>query len=182
MVATAKKVMVPAGPHEFVMQIAIGRPVGEVYPLLDLSDPRHAKRQLGGRLEPTGSQPRQFALIVSELPDAVFTLTVTHEAPEREYGYTCEAKPLFGRVARSHEHYALHPSGGDGCRIVLTHTVTFGAPLCHQAYGLEAMMLTFANYSALSKIKLHAEEGAEAVRSLMAAQQAAFDEIGCDTD
>lgn len=164
--AVDPQALFPIGPHAFEAEIDIDRPASDVYPLLDLADPRHAKRQLGDRVEERTDAPGRFAMVVAQLPDVVFALTVTHEVSGREYGFACEASQRFGRVAQSHEHYALHERGEGGCRVVLTQTVIFDAPLPEQDFAREAMMLTMANASALAKLKLHAEDGVEAVRCL----------------
>ncbi len=174
-----RKKAVPAGPHEFGAEVEIERPASEVYPLLDLADPRHAKRQLGDRVQAVPGQPGTFTLVVSELPDAVFTLVVTAEERDREYAFSCVSSVSFSRVARSHEHYLLEDMGKHGCRLILTQTIEFDGELSEDEYGMEAMMLTFAGFSALAKIKLHAEEGVEAVRAMSAAQMAGLDDFDC---
>ncbi len=171
--------VVPAGPHEFGAEIEIERPASEVYPLLDLADPRHAKRQLGDRVQAVTGEAGTFTMVVSELPDAVFTLAVTAEKREREYAFSCVSEPTFGRVARSHEHYVLDDMGEQGCRLILTQTIEFDRELSEDEYGMEAMMLAFSGFSALAKIKLHAEEGVEAVKAMSKAQMAALDDFDC---
>lgn len=56
--------------------------------------------------------------------------------------------------------------GEHGCRLILTQSIEFDRELSEDEYGMEAMMLTFAGFSALAKIKLHAEQGVEAVRAM----------------
>lgn len=160
--------LVVAGPHTFESEVRIARPAAEVYPLLDLDDPRHAKRQLGERVDAVPGQPGTFAMVLSELPDAVFTLEVTRAVPEQEFAFSCVSSVQFGRVIRLHEHYVLAPLRGKKCRLKLAMTVTFDVPLDDETFALESMMLTFGAASALGKIKLHAEDGVEAVRALMA--------------
>jgi hypothetical protein len=174
-----RKKGVSSGPHEFGAEIEIERPASEVYALLDLADARHAKRQLGERVEEIAGKPGRFDLAMADLPGAVFALTVTPERRDLEYGFSCESTPTFGRVARSHEHYALENLGQEGCRLVLTNTVEFIGPLSEDEYAMEAMMLSFACFNALAKIKVHAEEGVEAVRAMTAAQMAGFDGLDC---
>ena len=166
------KKSVPAGPHRFGAEIDIELPASEVYPLLDLADPRHAKRQLGGKVEAVAGEPGRFDLAVSELPDALFALTVTAQEHDRCYAFSCVSTPRFGRVARSHEHYELEDLGNRDCRLVLTHTIEFDRALGEAEYGMEAMMLSLATFNAVAKIKVHAEEGVEAVRAMTAAQMA----------
>lgn len=157
---------VSIGPHDFVAEIAIERPAREVYALLDLADPGNANRQLGDRVEEVPGQAGQFTLTVSELPDAVFALTVTASRPCREYAFASVSSELFGHMARSHEHYAIEELGNAGCRVVLTNSVEFDRPLDEQEFEIESIMLTIASSKALFKLKLHAEEGPEAVKAL----------------
>lgn len=77
------------------------RPASEVYPLLDLADPRHAKRQLGDRVQAVTGEPGMFTMVVSELPDAVFTLAVTAEKREREYAFSSVSEPTSGTLPRT---------------------------------------------------------------------------------
>ena len=55
-------------------------------------------------------------------------------------------------------------------------TVTFDAPLDEEAFAMESMMLSFAGASALGKLKLHAEDGVEAVRALIDWQNGGLDD------
>ena len=174
-----RKQAIAAGPHEFGAEVEIERPVSEVYPLLDLADPRHAKRQLGDRVQAVTGEPGTFTMVISELPDAVFKLAVNAEEHEREYAFSCVSEPTFGRVARSHERYVLEDLGEHGCRLILTQTIEFDRELSEDEYGMEAMMLTFAGFSVLAKLKLHAEEGVEAVKAMSDAQSAALGKFDC---
>lgn len=169
----------PAGLHECVAEVEIDRPASEVYPLLDFADPRHANRQLGDRVEAVAGERDTFEMVISELPDAVFRLTVTARERDRLYAFSCVSSPTFGRVARSHEHYRLEDLGETGCRLILTNSAEFDGELDENEYGLEAMMLSFSSFSAIEKIKLHAEEGVEAVRELSDAMLQGLDDLDC---
>ena len=166
--------LIEAGPHVFESEVRIARPVAEVYPLLDFADPRNAKRQLGEKVEAVAGQPETFTMVLSDLPDAVFTMQVTHAEPGREYAYTCVSSVKFGRAIHFHEHFVLEPMRGNKCRLKLRLAVTFEAPLDEDAFAVEAMMLSFSGSSALGKIKLHAEDGVEAVLAVMAHRNAIF--------
>lgn len=85
----------------------------------------------------------------------------------------------MGRVVRSHEHYALENLGQEGCRLVLTNTVEFVVELAEEEYAIEAMILSFAGFNALAKIKVHAEEATEAVRAMAAVKMAGFNDLLC---
>lgn len=166
----------PVGPHDFVAEIEIERPAHEIFALLDFADPGNAKRQLGDRVEEVQGQPGRFDLIASELPDVVFALTVTASRSPAEYAFACVSSELFGHMARSHEHYRIEDLGDAGCRVILTNSVEFDRPLDKAEYEFEAMMLTISAFKALSKLKVHAEEGLEAVKAMSAGLDFEFDE------
>lgn len=169
--------LIEVGPHVFESEVRIARPVAEVYPLLDFADPRNAKRQLGEKVDAVPGQPETFTMVLSDLPDAVFTMEVTHAEPGREYAYTCVSSVKFGRAIHFHEHFVLEALRGNKCRLKLVMTVTFDAPLDEEAFAMESMMLSFAASSGLGKIKLHAEDGVDAVRAVMAHQNAIFADV-----
>lgn len=177
MLPFSNKKSVPAGPHAFHAETEIERSANEVYPLLDFADPRNAKRQLGDTVRPASGKPGSFELEMGILPDAIFRLKVTRELPNREYGFDCASEPLFGRVVRSNEHYSLEDLGEGRCRLSLTNTVHFDGRLHEQEFAMEAMMLDFSGRSALAKFKLHAEQGAEAVKEYERAQFGALDDL-----
>lgn len=161
-----KKNTAPPDRYELVSEIKIERPSSDVYPLLDLADPRYTKRQLGDQVEEVTGQPGTYHVIIQELPDAVFALTVTAQTRDREYSFACVSTPLFGNLTRSHEHYALEDLANGHCRLILTNSVEFCRKLSEDEFKLELMMLAFANESALEKIKVHAEQGVDAVKAM----------------
>lgn len=177
-----RKRSIPTGPHEFGAEIEIERPASEVYPLLDFADPSNAKRELGDKVHAIAGAAGRFELTVSALPDAVFALAVTAEQVGREYAFSCVSTPTFGNVARSYERYVMEDLGDGCCKLILTNTVEFGGKLTEDEYQLEAMMLTFSCFSALAKLKIHAEQGAEAVKKLEREQLAGLEDFECGLD
>ena len=156
----------PKGPYEFAGSVEIDRPVAEVYPLLDLADERYAKRQLGERVEEVAGRPGTYHMVIGEVPDLLFELTVTERVADESIGFDCTITPRVGRLATAHEHYRLEPCGADACRVELVNTVTFARDLRPSALEQETMMMTVALHNALAKLKLHAEGGVAAVRAV----------------
>lgn len=156
----------PEGPYQFVGALEIERPVAEVFPLIDLADPRYAKRQLGGRVEEIAGAPGCYRMVLAEVPDLVFELALTDRVVDAWIGFDCLITPRVGRLALSHELYTLEPLGPEACRLELVNTVTFASPLRPRALQQETMMMTVAVHNALAKLKLHAEGGVEAVRAV----------------
>lgn len=156
----------PEGPYQFVGAIEIDRPAAEVFPLLDLADPRYAKRELGERVEEVDGAPGNFRMVIGAVPDLLFELTVTERVADAWIGFDCTITPPVGRLAASHELYTLEQLGPDTCRLELVNTVTFASKLRPGALRDETAIMTIAVQSALAKLKLHAEDGADAVRAL----------------
>ena len=154
----------PEGPYAFVGAVEIERPAAEVFPLVDLADPRHAKRQLGERVEQVDAHT--WHMVLHELPDLVFELTLTEREAPSSYGFACTIAPGVGRLAGSHELYRLEARGPDRCRLELTNTVTFTGPLRPKALQHESLLMTVSVHNALAKLKLHAEGGVAAVRAV----------------
>jgi hypothetical protein len=130
-------------------------------------------------VETIAGEPGRFDLVVEVLPDAVFALQVTEEVRGRLYAFECVSEPLFGRVVRSHERYDIEDLGEQGCRLTLTNAVHFDGEISVEALAMESMMLNFANSIALAKLKLHAEQGAEAVKEYERAQFGWLDDLDC---
>ena len=57
----------PEGPYQFVGSVEIERSAAEVFPLIDLTDPRFAKRQLGERVlaQAPGAPSTVFTALIS---------------------------------------------------------------------------------------------------------------------
>jgi hypothetical protein len=156
----------PEGPYQFVGALEIERPAEHVFPLIDLADPRYAKRQLGESVEEVEGRPGTYRLVLGEIPDLAFELTVTEREPQSSIGFACTIAPRVGRLGASHELYRLEPLGPDRCRLELVNTVTFSGRLSEHALVEETTMLTVSVHNALAKIKLHAEGGVAAVRAV----------------
>lgn len=169
----------PAGPYQFVGAVEIERSAAEVFPLLDLADPRYAKRQLGERVEPVGGRPDTWRMILGAVPDLVFELTVTERVADAWIGFDCTVTPRVGRLAASHELYTLEQLGEQACRLELVNTVTFNGELRPKALAHETMMMTVSVHNALAKLKLHAEGGVAAVRAV---EQDVVVGTGCAAD
>jgi hypothetical protein len=155
----------PEGPYQFIGAVEIERPAAEVFPLIDLVDPRYAKRQLGEQVEEIAGAPGIYRMIIGAVPDLVFELAVTDRVAGAWIGFDCLITPRVGRLALSHELYTLEQLGSEACRLELINTVTFADKLRPSALQQETMMMTVSVHNALAKLKLHAENGVEAVRA-----------------
>ncbi|GAA4711838.1 hypothetical protein H9L13_02730 [Sphingomonas lutea] len=161
-----KTAPVPAGPFQFEVAVEVEKPAADVYPLIDWADRRNSKRELGHIVETLGSDPRRFRLIMTDMPDHRFDMTVIREERGYAYSFVTDIQPRVGRLDSDEENYVIEPLGADRCKLRLTCNVTFIGGMTMDELEGELMMMTMACQRALIKLKVHAEMGVEAVRSL----------------
>ncbi len=153
----------PEGPFTIDFDIAIDRPADEVFGLVDFADPRNAKKQVG-TVEPTG--PSTFRMQLDLLPDRVIDILVTEAEAPRVYAFEAKITPQAGRLAHSHERYEIEATGENSCILRLITNVTFEPGLTMRQFESEIMMMSSAVNNALAKLKIHAEQGVEAIREI----------------
>ena len=161
-----KRTPAPEGPVHFKLAVEVEKPAAEVYPLLDWADARNAKRELGHHIEPLEGDPKRFRLVMTEMPEHRFDMTLLEEVPGRAYAFVTDIQPPVGRLERDEEHYSVEPLGEERCKIKLKTIATFRSGLSMSQFEQELAMMTMACQRALIKLKLHAEEGVEAVQAL----------------
>ena len=154
----------PEGPIEFRCEVVIDKPAEKVYALLDWSDPRNAKRELGNEIAAIAGAPECFRMTMPALAGHVFDMRVTQAVPPSVYAFAIAITPMVGRLAFSHEEYGVEPLEADTCRLTLVNTVTFASGLRMDEFRHEVAIMTIASHNALAKIKIHAEQGIEAVK------------------
>jgi hypothetical protein len=167
----------PLGPFVFEHTIEIAKPAAEVYAMLDWADPRNAKRALGNKVEQVGSAPDRFRLHLDLVPDHRFEMIVTEAVPGRSYAFENEITPPVGRLASSHEAYAVEPLGEGSCRLSLVISATFVGGMSDQEIAMEVMMMGMSGQNALAKLQIQAEQGVDAVHAIEAMQM-----DGCEDD
>ena len=161
-----KRKPAPEGPVQFNAAVEVDRPASEVYRLLDWSDERNAKRELGHRVEPIDGEPDRFRLVLTEMPEHRFDMTVTEAVLNWTYSFFTDIRPRVGRLERDEEHYALEPLDEGRCKLKLTTIATFQSGLSMKQFERELAMMSVACQRALIKLKVHAEHGVEAVKAL----------------
>jgi hypothetical protein len=167
----------PLGPFEFEHAIEIERPAAEVYALVDWAHPRNAKRALGNKVEHVGSSPDRFRLHLDLVPDHRFEMIVTEAVPARSYAYDCEITPPVGRLASCHEAYQVEALDDGSCRLGLVVSACFVGGLSDEELAMEVMMMGVSGQNGLAKLKIHAEQGVEAVHAVEAAQMDCLDDF-----
>ena len=171
-----KRNVEPAGPFQFDHSVEIERPAAEVYPLVDLADPRNAKRALGNKVEQIGSSPDRFRMVLDMLPDEVFEMTVTDAVPGQSYAFENDFDPPVGRLVTSHEAFTVEPLGEGSCRLGLTVSAYFVGGMSDEELAMEVMIMAMSCENALEKLRVHAEEGIDAVHRIEAAQMDCFED------
>ena len=158
--------LAPGGPVEVRFDAVIERPAEDVYALIDLADPRNAQSELGNEITRVGGAPGRFTVILRELPDHRFEVSVTDEIPHVAYAFDCETVPMAGRLVRAHERYSLEPLTEGSCRLKLVMTATFVDALRLKEYEHEVLTMSAACRNAVAKLKILAEEGIDAARAV----------------
>jgi hypothetical protein len=151
---------------DFGGEVAIDAAAEKVYALLDWADHRNAKRALGDQVTQVETEADRFSLVMREVPRHVFELTVTHAVPFTSYGFDCVIVPPIGRLLKTHELYGIEPMGTESCRLKLLNSSTFVEGLGPDELGEEMLMMSIASHNALAKLKIHAEQGADAVKAV----------------
>jgi len=155
----------PEGPVEFIVRIEVARPAADVYRLIDWADPANAKVEQGHSVVPLNDDGRQFRLVMEGMEDLCFTMTVVEEQPGRRYAYSTDISPPVGRLEASEEHYRVDPIDDDRCMLELKTNATFQRGLNMKQFEQELAMMSHACQRGVAKLKLHAEQGVDAVHA-----------------
>ncbi|MCT2558475.1 hypothetical protein N0B51_05730 [Tsuneonella sp. YG55] len=160
-----RAVLVPDVPIELKTSIEIERPADAVYALLDFGDERHQLRARGNEIRVIATDPPEYRLWYDLAPDLNFLFRVTEAVPGRAYAYTASIVPPVGRRLGSHEAYSIEPLTDGRCRLTFVNTVTHVPGLTEAELADEVGKASLAAANSLTKLKLQAERGIEAVES-----------------
>ena len=158
------KPAVPAGPYAFTLSMEIDRPASDVYALVDWADPRNSKRQLGHDVSAVDGTTDNYRLVMTEMPDLLFDMIVSEAVPNSRYTFSTEISAPVGRLVESQEDYAIQPLGEDRCELTLTVMVIFQDNMSAADFEEEMFRMNISVHNAVQKLKIHAEEGTQAVR------------------
>lgn len=161
------------GPIEFDFTVEIERAASDVFPLIDVSDPRFAQVALGSLVKKTAKDI--FELEVVGLEEHVFRMQVMQCIPNERHTSKVTIEPRVGNLVEAVEDYELNAAGDERCTLTLVTKATFSNDLSVEEIAQEVAMMSMAVEDDLTKLKIHAEEGLEAVRAYDEEQQAAFD-------
>src|SRR5437762_13366996 len=91
----------PMGPFEFEHKVEIERSAAHIYAMVDLGDPRNAKRARGNKLVQAGAD--RFEMEFDMCPGHVFGMTVTEAVPGKAYAWDNDVTPPVGNLVNSSE-------------------------------------------------------------------------------
>ncbi|WP_340588445.1 hypothetical protein [Erythrobacter alti] len=160
----------PEGPAQFEAVADVDCSAETMFGLLDLADARYWKRNVGS-VENVAKG--RFRLHVDMVPDHAFTVVVTDAEPARLYAFDSQATPRLGRLVQTHERYEIVPTGDDACQIRLLVKAQFEIGMTMREWKRECEMTGIGVANALTKLKIHAEMGVEAIRGIEEIQRAA---------
>lgn len=161
-----KPKMAPEGPVEITGVVHIERPPAEVYALIDWADERNAKRATGNLVTQIEGNPARFDMVMPMMDDLTFEMLVTEAEPHRKYAFGCVIRPGCGNMAHNHECYEFEDDGKGGCNVILRTETTFVEGLRMREFTCEVSNVAVSIQSALQKLKLQAEHGAEFAKAI----------------
>ena len=165
-----KPKLAPVGPHPFEIEGEIAANAADVFALLDFADPRNAMKARGAAVTPVERPGRHFVMKLPQVLDLDFHIDVIESEAPNHYAFAIVIDPLVGRMAASTESYTVWDVTGGGCRVRLENAVTFQDGFREKDVTEEFAMVTMALLNSMAKLKLHAEQGVEAVLAFEAEQ------------
>ena len=153
----------PDGPVAFEFEDDIAVSARELYRIVDFADEKCWKRDVG-TVDQVGE--KKFVMRLDMLPDVAFNIGVLDTEPHAVYTYDCVADPLMGNLERSVEGYQIDPTGEDSCHVTLVVMAEFREGLTKKEWDGEVQMMAMAVMNSLAKLKIHAEQGLEAIRAV----------------
>ena len=162
-----KPKMAPEGPVEIEMDTEIERSAEDVYAMIDFADPRHHKAEVG-TITRTGDTT--YTLVVDMLPDLTFPITELEAVPGKSYIFESVLPAELGaRLEKTVEGCEIEPLGPDRCKVT-AKTLAWFHPMKLKHYDQEIATIALACNNAINKLKIHAEQGVDAIREIEAHQ------------
>lgn len=160
------------GPIEFDFSVEIDRPAPEVFPLVDVSDTRFSQVALGNSVKKVSD--KNFELEIEELEGHAFRFHVVEYIKDERHASKVTIEPSIGNLVEAVEDYQVTPLGEDRCSLKLVTKATFSDDLSDEEIAQEVAMMSMAVEEDLTKLKIHAEQGVEAVKTYIEEQEASF--------
>ncbi|MEO0418881.1 MAG: hypothetical protein AAF249_08450 [Pseudomonadota bacterium] len=158
------------GPVEFTAEVEIDRPASEVFPLVDIADPRFKHAQMGAKVSAANGSDTVYELTLEEMDDVVFRFTVLERVAGERLKLEAVTDPQINALEKSIEIHAIEPINDTACRVTLNTIATFDPELSDEEVTGEIAMMNEAVMGDLEKLKVLAEDGLEALQALEEAE------------
>ena len=165
-----KKQRLIEGPVEFTAQVEIDRPASEVFPLVDLADPRFKEAQMGASVAPAPGSDVKYELTIADMDDVVFHFTVLERIEGSKIEMEAVIEPRINALEKSTETKVIEPISDSACRVTSTTLATFDPELSDEDVAGEIAIMNMAVMGDLEKLKVLAEEGLEALKAMEEAE------------
>ncbi len=162
----SKKKRLIEGPIDFASEVEIDRSVADVFPLIDIADPRFCHAQRGANIAPVQSEEGRYDLTIAEMEGVTFQFRVLENVPGALHKLECIIEPRINDLTHSIELYHIETIGERACRVELTTTATFDESLSDEEVAEEIATMSAAVNMDLLKLKVLAEDGVEAVEAM----------------
>ncbi|MEO0699223.1 MAG: hypothetical protein AAFY81_05835 [Pseudomonadota bacterium] len=170
------------GPVEFTAEVDIQRPASDVFPLLDLADPRFRQAQCGAQVQRIEGEQERYDVVLEQMDDVVFHFQVLERTAGQRYTIECAMEPQINALKMAVEAYAIEPIGEAACRVRLTTSAAFNDDLSDEEIANEIAMMSMAVTQDLEKLAVLAEEGLDALKALEEEELTFNVEFGVDFD
>ncbi|UAB77566.1 hypothetical protein INR77_12305 [Erythrobacter sp. SCSIO 43205] len=153
------------GPIEFTADIDIDRPAADVFPLIDVANPRFRSAQSGAIVKRVEGTEDRFEMVIEGL-ETVFKFHVTERIEGEKHALISTMEPQLFALAKSVETHEIEPTSDSSCKVTLKTFATFDSDLSIEQLASEAAMMSRAVVSELEKLKTLAEEGMEGLKAM----------------
>lgn len=164
-----KKKRLIEGPVEFTAEVQIDRPAEEVFPLVDVTDPRFKETQMGAKVAAAEGSANRYELTMDGMDDVTFHFTVLEREIASHIKLEAVIEPQINALEKSLETKVIEHVSDTACLVKSTTIATFDADLTDEEVASEIAVMNEAVMGDLEKLKILAEDGLDA---LMEAQEA----------
>ena len=117
----------------------------------------------GNEIRRIAEDPKEFRLGYDRMPDHNFLFSVTDAVPDRLYAFSGKIVPPIGRRLESHEAYSIEQLTAASCKVSFVNKITHVSGLTEPELAEEIGRSSLAAANSLTKLKIQAEQGVEAV-------------------
>lgn len=173
-----KKKRMIEGPIEFTAEVDIDRSAADVFPLVDVSDPRFRSAQTGAKVTPVEGTTDSYDMVMEGFDDAVFKFRILERVEAEIFTIEARMEPQMFALVSSIEESVIEPTGDTSCRVKLTTKATFDESLSDEEVAGEIAVMGEAVCNDLEKLKVLAEDGLDALKEMEEAEMSFDIDLG----